>query len=443
LRRVAHVVGALRRVREMTLVRSARPFHRTLVTLARISPAKRAWDPLPPYSPLVKLTTSNAQSAQPEADAKLFTPGPLTTSATVKEAMQKDLGSRSPEMISAIAEIRDALLKMAHVSQDAGYECVIMQGSGTFAVESVVSSVVPESGRLLILSNGAYGRRLQQIAACHGIAHSTLSASEREIIEPSAVEAELVRAVEAGETAYSHVVVVHHETTSGILNPMHEIGAAVARAAPAASYIVDSMSAFGAYEVDMRTSNVSYMVSSANKNIEGVPGFGFAICHRDKLLSEGAAARTVSLDLLAQWRGLEASGQFRFTPPTHSMLAFLQALREHREEGGSVARLARYEANAATLIEGLQALGLRMYVDRAKAGCIISTFLCPDDERFDFERFYASLASRGLVIYPGKLTEVDCFRIGSIGRLQPEDMAELVEAIREILIESGIKLPCE
>ena len=261
-------------------------------------------------------------------------------------------------------------------------------------VESVVTSVVPDSGRLLILSNGAYGKRLALIAERHGIDHCVVSASEREIITPSAVEAELLRAAAAnGERAYSHVVVVHHETTSGILNPMHEIGLAVGRAAPEAAYIVDSMSAFGAYEVDMVKSNVSYMVSSANKNIEGVrrrlrslarsparplgtrhtfdttrhhtlhgafttrlfahsparmrahhifpaphvaqvPGFAFAICRRDKLLAEGGAARTLSLDLLAQWQGLEGNGQFRFTPPTHALLAFRQALREHSAEGG-------------------------------------------------------------------------------------------------------------
>jgi len=354
--------------------------------------------------------------------------------------MQKDLGSRSPEMTGAVTDIRNELLKMAHVSQDLGYECIIMQGSGPFAVESVVSSVVSPAGRLLILSNGAYGRRLAQIANCHAIDHSVLSVSEREPISPSAVEEELLQAAASGKP-YSHVAVIHHETTSGVLNPMHEIGEVIHRAAPNTSYIVDSMSAFGCYEVDMAASHVSYMVSSANKNIEGVPGFAFAICRRDELLSQGGAARTVSLDLLAQWRGLEGNGQFRFTPPTHVLLAFRQALREHSAEGGSAARLARYEANAAALIEGLEALGLRMYVEREKAGCIISTFLYPDDPKFDFEILYSELAARGLIIYPGKLTEVNCFRIGSIGRLYPEDMMEVVVAIHDIFIGLGVQLP--
>lgn len=376
-------------------------------------------------------------------DAKLFTPGPLTTSATVKQAMQRDLGSRSPEMVGAIVEIRNELLKMAHVSPNAGYECVLMQGSGTFAVESVVSSVVPAAGRLLILSNGSYGRRIVQMAECHAIEHTVIAVSERDTIAPSAVEAELLRAAAAaGERAYSHVAIIHHETTSGILNPMHEIGEAIHRVAPATSYIVDSMSAFGAYEVDMEASHVDYMVSSANKNIEGVPGFAFAICRRDKLLAEAGAARTVSLDLLAQWRGLEGNGQFRFTPPTHTLLAFRQALREHRAEGGSAGRLARYEANATALISGLQALGLRLYVERHKAGCIISTFLYPDDPNFDFEQLYLDLAERGMIIYPGKLTEVDCFRVGSIGQLYRDDMEGVVTAIREILTKCGVELPC-
>ena len=376
------------------------------------------------------------------AAAKLFTPGPLTTSRGVKEAMQKDLGSRSPEMVDAIAEIRSELLRMAHVTQDAGYECVLMQGSGTFAIESVLSSVVPATGRLLVLSNGAYGRRIAQMAERYAIEHSVLAVSERDVISPDAVEAELLRATAAAdERSYSHVAVIHHETTSGILNPMHEIGEAIQRVAPGTSYIVDSMSAFGAYEVDMGASHITYMVSSANKNIEGVPGFAFAICRRDRLLAEAGSARTISLDLLAQWHGLEGNGQFRFTPPTHALLAFRQALHEHRIEGGSAARLARYEANAAALKSGMLALGLSMYVEREKAGCIISTFLYPDDPKFDFDALYAALVDRGLVIYPGKLTEVDCFRVGSIGRLFPDDMDEVVTAIRDILIAQGVKLP--
>lgn len=202
------------------------------------------------------------------------------------------------------------------------------------------------------------------------------------------------------------------------------------------------MSAFGAYEVDMAASRVAYMISSANKNIEGVPGFAFAVCERERMLSEGSVgARTLSLDLVAQWRGLEGTGQFRFTPPTHAMLAFRQALREHRAEGGSAARLSRYEANAAVLIDGLEALGLRMYVERERAGCIISTFLCPDHPKFDFAGLYDELAARGMIIYPGKLTEVDCFRVGSIGRLHPNDMQQVVETIGEILAAQGVELP--
>lgn len=234
---------------------------------------------------------------------------------------------------------------------------------------------------------------------------------------------------------------VHHETTSGILNPMHEIGEIVAQSSPDCSLIVDSMSAFGAHPVDMRRSHVAYLVSSSNKTIEGVPGFAFVLCNRQKLLAEGGSARSVSLDLLAQWTELQASGQFRFTPPTHTLLAFRQALIEHRKEGGSARRLARYQANEATLVEGLKQLGFETYVDAAQAGSIISTFVCPDDPKFDFDDFYADLYRQGFVIYPGKLTGTPCFRIGTIGQLYPRDMEELVDAIRGVLTARGIRLP--
>jgi len=395
-------------------------------------------------SPSLLRSSAAALSTQgAERAARLFTPGPLTTSDAVRAALTRDLGSRAPEMVKCIKDVRSELLEMAHVSQDAGYECVLMQGSGTFAVESVISSVVaPTTGRLLVWSNGAYGRRIIQIAERHGVAYGAITRSEREAIAPECVEEELRRAAASeGELPYTHVVIVHHETTSGILNPMHEVGMAVKRAAPQAAYIVDSMSAFGAYEVDMVRSNVSYMVSSANKLIEGVPGFAFAICNRERLLAEGGAARTVALDVLEQWRGLEGNGQFRFTPPTHALLAFRQALSEHAEEGGPAGRLARYEANAKVLIDGLAELGFTPYLSPALMGAVISTFEYPDDPLFDFETFYLDLAARGLVIYPGKLTETECFRIGSIGRLYPSDMRDLVDAVGEVLRARGVTVP--
>lgn len=380
----------------------------------------------------------------------LFTPGPLTTSLAVKQAMMRDLGSRDPQFVAMVREVRDELLKVAGTSQDAGYEAIIIQGAGTMCVESVVSSVVPGDGRLLVCSNGAYGERIATMCEYHGIPHDILRAEgENLAVAPAAVEAALAK---RGD--YTHVAAVHHETTAGTLNDVAAIGRIVRARDPALTYIVDSMSAFGCYEVDLAESNVHFIVSSANKNIEGVPGFGFCIADRSRLQAEGKAARALSLDLLKQWEGLEVSGQFRFTPPVHSLAAFRQALRELDAEGGVPARRARYEANAAALDKNMKAMGFSRYVaggldgspDLAAGvepaqGCIIHTYLFPDAPGFDFTKFYDRLASLGCVIYPGKLTKADCFRIGSIGRLFEKDMIHLTNAVKLALEEQSIPLP--
>lgn len=367
----------------------------------------------------------------------LFTPGPLTTSAGVKQAMLVDIGSRDSRMIDVIQEVRDLLLAMAGVSQADGWECVLVQGSGTFVVESVVNTCVPgkgAGGKLLVASNGAYGLRMAKMAQMYGIDVDVIEVGEIEHISPELVVSALKK------KKYTHVGCIHHETTAGTLNPIEEIGAAIRATDPEVEFFVDSMSGFGCYDLDLEKANVSYLVSSANKNIEGVPGFAFAICRR-AALERGTHARSLSLDLLAQWKGLEANGQFRFTPPCHSLLAFRQALAEHAAEGGVAGRHARYAANFATLKAGMAEMGFHPYLGEDVQGCIITTFLFPDDATFDFPRFYKELSARGLVIYPGKLTKADCFRLGTIGRLFPHDFQGLLLAIKEVLTDMGVKLP--
>lgn len=299
----------------------------------------------------------------------------------------------------------------------------------------MLSSVIPANGRLLLVINGAYGDRMAKMAEMCGIPYEVLRFPEDRAVEPEAV-AEALAA-----SKFTHVAVVHHETTAGTLNDLAAIGAAAHGASPDTTFIVDSMSAFGAYDVDLAACHVDFLVSSANKAIEGVPGFGYALCRRDKLESEGVNARSLSLDLLGQWKGLEGNGQFRFTPPTHAMLAFRQALREHEQEGGCAGRLARYQRNFEVLRDGMAKLGFKLYVPAEYQSAVISTFLHPDDPNFDFERFYQDLASRGLVIYPGKLTKADCFRIGSIGRMFESDMRHLVLAVEDVLRDMGVKMP--
>ena len=356
-------------------------------------------------------------------DKPLFTPGPLTTSQTIKQAMLRDLGSRDIEFIQLVQQIRDELLAIADVSQQDGYECVLMQGSGTFGVEAVINSAVPRDGKWLVLENGAYGKRMVTIARANEMDVISHSTPESTPIKPAEVSDVL-----AGDPSISGVAVVHCETTTGIMNPIEQIGEVVW--AHNKVYFVDSMSAFGAVEFDFRKCEIDFLVSSANKCIEGVPGFSFCLARRSALEQTEGRSRSLSLDLHAQWKGLEKNGQFRFTPPTHVMLAFRQALRELAQEGGVAGRQRRYRQNCELLVDGMQKLGFKTYLERNVQGHIITSFLYPNDA-FSFETFYDRLNDAGYVIYPGKVSDADCFRIGNIGRIFESDVRGLLAAVSQ------------
>jgi 2-aminoethylphosphonate-pyruvate transaminase len=364
-----------------------------------------------------------------EGDKPLFTPGPLTTSATVKQAMLRDLGSRDHQFIRVIEDIRNGLLNLAGTSKAEGWEAIPIQGSGTFAIESVISSITPPGGRWLVVINGAYGERILDIIERHGIDAEAIRCAENELPSLGAINNTLRKG------GFTHVATVHCETTSGIMNPIAEIGAAAKRAE--CTYFVDSMSAFGGVEFDLAGCKADFLVSSANKCVQGVPGFGFALCRRASLEATAGYSRTISLDLLAQWQALEGNGQFRFTPPTHTLLAFARALEELDQEGGVTARAQRYRANHQRCLAGMRAMGFKAYVAQDLQGHIITSFLYPAAD-FNFENFYDRLNSKGFVIYPGKVTKVDCFRIGHIGHLFPENTEALLTAIREVANEMGL-----
>ena len=368
----------------------------------------------------------------PSKDKLLFTPGPLTTSMTVKQAMLRDLGSRDFEFIQAVRDVRRRLVALSGAG-DSNYSAILMQGSGTFGIESVIGSTIPPDGKLLVLVNGAYGRRIAQIAAMLKIEHTVLSFPENEIPSSAMVDATL-----AADPNITDVAIIHCETTTGIINPVEEIGEVVKKYD--CCYIVDAMSSFGAVPLNIETANIDFLVSSANKCIEGVPGFSFIIARRFTLAASRGYARSVSLDLFAQWEGLENNGQFRFTPPTHAILAYRQALLELDSEGGIAGRAARYRENYETCLDGMQALGFETYLDPQNRGYIITSFLYPEHERFDFPKFYELLNEKGFVIYPGKLGKVDCFRVGHVGRIYPADVRGLLQAVRETLDEMGISL---
>lgn len=363
----------------------------------------------------------------------LFTPGPLTTSDTVKQAMLNDVGSRDTEFINAVKYVRSELLALAGVSKEEGYETTIIQGSGTFGIESVISSAVGKNDTLLVLANGAYGERIVKMAGIHNINHLVLRFDEDQIVNPEAVAAFIAQHPEI-----THVACIHSETTTGLFNPIKEIGA-LCKAANKV-FIVDAMSSFGGVQMNVKEWNIDYMVSSSNKCVEGVPGFAFAVLRRSELEKCKGQARSLSLDLYEQWYGLETNGQFRFTPPTLSLMAFRQAMEELKQEGGVEAREKRYQTNKQILDEGMLALGFQFYLKHDIQGHIITSFLYPTDSKFNFERFYNKLSDKGFVIYPGKLSKTDAFRIGNIGQIFPDDVRALLKAVEEILSEEGIVL---
>jgi len=355
----------------------------------------------------------------------LLTPGPLTTDDRVRQAMMRDWGSRDEAFIALTAELRARLLDVA--AGAASHVAVPIQGSGTFVVEAAIATLVRPSDKLLVLINGAYGRRIAQIARRLGRPAEIL-----EWAENAPVDAEAVARVLDADPTVTHVALVHCETTSGLLNPLAEVAAACARAGR--PLILDAMSSFGALPIDLTTTQVMAVLASSNKCLEGVPGLGFALVERAALAAAKDVSPSLSLDLHDQWRGFEANGQWRFTPPVQVVAALVEALRLLDEEGGPPARLARYQANLRVLVEGFVGLGYPLYLDPTLQAPIIATFRPPSGRPFDFQSFYDALAANGFVIYPGKLTREPSFRIGCIGAVRPADLERLVEVAVAIMV---------
>jgi len=369
------------------------------------------------------------RAARTGNDEFLLTPGPLTTSLTVKQAMLRDWGSRDKQFIALNARIRARLVEIA--GGERSYVCVPVQGSGTFAVEATLGTLLPRDGRLLVLVNGAYGERMMKIAKYLGRSALALTCAEDRTPDLGSLEALL-----AEDTAITHVAAVHCETTSGILNPISEIADIVAK--HGRSLIIDAMSAFGAIPLHVQTVPCDAIVASSNKCFEGVPGMAYAILRQSVLEACEGNAHSLSLDLYDQWRAMEGNGQWRFTPPTHVLAAFDQALAEFENEGGVAARNARYAENCRVLVDGMRAMGFETLLPDDVQAPIIVTFRMPADPNFDFAAFYDRLAGRGYVIYPGKLTVAPTFRIGCIGQLEKRDLENAVAVIRETLNDMGV-----
>ncbi|GLK71420.1 2-aminoethylphosphonate--pyruvate transaminase [Ancylobacter dichloromethanicus] len=360
----------------------------------------------------------------------LLTPGPLTTAAAVKQAMLRDWGSWDGDFHALTAELRRRLLAMIGDTQGE-FDCVPMQGSGTFCVEAMLGTLVPREGKVLVLANGAYGLRAAQILRTLGRAHAVIDKGD--YLPPRGEE---VGAALDADPAITHVLAIHCETSSGILNPVAEISQAVE--ARGRKLLIDSMSAFGAVPADAGTLRYEAIVSSANKCIEGVPGFGFVIARKSALEAARGNCHSLSLDLHDQWTVMEKTGQWRFTPPTHVVAAFIEALRLHAAEGGVAARGARYVQNRDVLVAGMRAAGFETLLADRWLSPIIVTFFCPADPNFAFPRFYELMKAKGFLIYPGKLTVAESFRVGCIGHLDATVMRAVVAAARQSLDEMGV-----
>jgi len=360
----------------------------------------------------------------------LLTPGPLTTTRTVRQAMANDLSTWDVDYNQIVEEVRAGLVALA--TDEEGYTATLMQGSGTFSVESTIGSTVPRDGKLLVINNGAYGARIVKTARMLDIDLIDLEVGEQTVPDPQQVDEVLAK-----DGAITDVAMVHCETTTGMLNPAAEVGEVVA--GHGKRYIVDAMSSFGGMPMTMQSLHADFIISSANKCIQGVPGFGFTVAARSMMESLEGRARSHSLDLHDQWQMMEAAGgKWRFTSPTHVLLAFHQAMKELQEEGGVDERYQRYGENQRRLVAGMRQLGFKTLLPDSMHSPVITSFYYPADDAFHFQQFYEQLKQRRFVIYPGKVSDAECFRIGTIGNVFPEDIDQLCQEIGVVAEQMGI-----
>ena len=363
-------------------------------------------------------------------DPILLTPGPLTTSLETKQAMLRDWGSWDASFNAITASICKDLVDV--VNGAATHVCVPLQGSGTFSVEAALSNLVPREGKVLVPQNGAYCQRILKILKYLGRAHVALDLAED--AQPTGA---MVEEVLARDSTITHVAQVHCETGTGILNPLAEIAAACAR--QGRGLIVDAMSSFGAIDIDVSKHPIDAVVAASGKCIEGVPGMGFVIARQALLEKCQGNSHSLAMDLHDQWTYMQKTTQWRFTPPTHVVAAFRAALDQFKSEGGTPARGARYRKNCDTLIDGMAALGFRSFLPRGVQAPVIVTFHAPGDPNYAFKPFYEKVRARGYILYPGKLTKVETFRVGCIGAIDANEMRNVVSAIAETLKEMGVK----
>jgi 2-aminoethylphosphonate-pyruvate transaminase len=361
----------------------------------------------------------------------LLTPGPLTTSSATKLAMVRDWGSRDSGFIAINRRVREMLLQI--INAEATHVCVPLQGSGTFAVEAMLGTLVPRDGHVLVPQNGAYCKRIARILSILGRRSTLLDFQENEPVEPSQVAAALER-----DPSITHVALVHCETSTGVLNPLSDIAAVVAK--NKRSLLVDAMSSFAALEIDSAKISFDALVAASGKCLEGPPGMGFALIRKNALEKSGGNAHSLVLDLHEQWVNMEKTAQWRFTPPTVIVAALHAALEQFVAGGGQAARGARYRRNCEVLTEGMTRLGFRLFLEPRHQAPVIVTFHAPTDPNYDFQKFYDRVREKGFVLYPGKLTQVDTLRVGCIGAIDEHTVRAAVHAIADTVTEQKIRL---
>ena len=364
-----------------------------------------------------------------DRDAILLTPGPLTTTLRTKLAMLRDWGSWDADFVALTAELRRALLAIVH--GEGSHVVVPLQGSGTFAVEAAVATVVPRDGHMLVLDNGAYCKRLGRLATLMGRRTTIMAQPEDQAVSPEALDAKLRE-----DASITHVGFIHCETGTGVLNPLAAVAAVCAHHGK--GLIIDAMSSFGALPVDAREISFDALVAASGKCLEGVPGMGFVFIRQAVLAGCEGRSHSLAMDLFDQHVYMQKTGQWRFTPPTHVVAALAEAVRQFDDEGGRPARLARYSENCRTLLDGMAALGFRPFLPPALQAPIIVTFHAPADPAFEFKTFYDAVKRRGFILYPGKLTQLETFRVGCIGAIGANEMRQAVQAIGEAMRELGL-----
>jgi 2-aminoethylphosphonate-pyruvate transaminase len=362
--------------------------------------------------------------------AILLTPGPLTTAERTRAAMMRDWGSWDSDFNQITARVRQQVLRIVH--GEGTHECVPLQGSGTFSVEAAIGTLVPRTGHVLVPNNGAYCQRIAKICKVLGRKLTTIDYPEDRQVQAADVERAL-----AADPTITHVALVHCETGTGVLNPLHEVALVVERLGR--GLIVDAMSSFGALEIDARKTPFDAVIAASGKCLEGVPGMGFVIARRSALERCEGNSHSLAMDLYDQWVYMGKTTQWRFTPPTHVVAALDEAITQYFEEGGLAARGARYARNCKALIEGMHALGLRPYLDPSIQAPIIVTFHAPDDPNYDFKTFYQEVKKRGYILYPGKLTQIETFRVGCIGHFGEAGIPGAVAAVADTFKTMGVK----